>query len=64
METGDRDLRERILAYLKESDGPLVREVAHFSRVSTLQALKWLHELQREGLATYTSKDDLWRATC
>lgn len=62
METGDRDLRERILAYLKESDGHLVREVAHFSRVSTLQALKWLHELQREGLANYTSEDDLWRA--
>lgn len=28
METGDRDLRERILAYLKESDGHTVREVA------------------------------------
>ena len=64
METGDRDLRERILAYLKESDGHTVREVAHFSRVSTLQALKWLHELQREGLANYTSEDDLWRAAC
>ena len=62
METSDSYMRESILAYLKESDGHTVREVAQFSRVSTLQALKWLHELQRKGLANYTSEDDLWRA--
>ncbi len=61
METGDRDLRERILAYLKESDGHTVREVAVFGKMPALEALKVLHELQREGLAAYKSTDDLWR---
>ena len=64
METSDSYMRERILAYLKESDGHTVREVAQFSRVSTLQALKCLHEMELAGMAAYTSKDDLWRATC
>ena len=64
MAASDEVVREKILKYLSESDGHTVREVAHFSRVSTLQALKCLHELEREGVATYTSKDGLWRATC
>lgn len=64
MAASDEVVREKILKYLSESDGHLVREVAHFSRVSTLQALKCLHELQREGVASYSSEDDLWRTTC
>ena len=35
METGDRNLRERILAYLKESDGHTVREVAVLENAGT-----------------------------
>lgn len=64
METGDRDLRESILKYLKVSDGHTVREVAQFTNAAPLLALQWLHEMELAGMAAYTSKDDLWRATC
>lgn len=64
METGDRDLREKIIRYLKASNGHTLREVARFVAVTSAQALQCLHDLQQEGLATYAAKDDLWRASC
>ncbi len=64
METGGEAVRESILKYLRASEGHTVREVAQFTNAAPLLALQWLHEMELAGMAAYTSKDDLWRATC
>lgn len=55
------DVRERILEYLRASDGNTIREVAAFAKICPSQALRWLHELEDEGKVEFLVMRGLWK---
>ncbi len=55
------DVRERILEYLRASDGNTIREVAEFSKICPSQALRWLHALEGEGKVEFLVMRGLWK---
>ena len=55
------DVRERILEYLRATDGNTIREVAAFAKICPSQALRWLHALEGEGKVEFLVMRGLWR---
>ena len=61
MAEGSSDVRERILEYLRATDGNTIREVAAFAKICPSQALRWLHALEDEGKVEFLVMRGLWK---